>query len=165
MKPFRLAALSLLLATSSAFAQPSEASIDELMEITAMRSMTDSLMGSLDQLIRRSMADATRNQPLTAEQRRALDAAPARILQVIREEMNWQTLRPIYVQVYRETLSQAEVDGMIEFYKTPVGQATIRKMPALMQRSMELTQARMQGMLPKIEAAMKQVLAEAGVKP
>ena len=81
----------------------------------------------------------------------------------MRSELNWQSLKPIYRAVYKDSFTQAEVDGMIQFYKTPVGQATIQKMPLVMQKSIQLTQERMQAMAPKIETTMKQGLTEAGV--
>ncbi len=163
MKTTQFLFCALALAVGTAKAQPSDQSIERLMTLTAMESLTETMMGQLEQAMRQGMSGAVRGKSLTQEQQRAIELAPVKIAQAMRSELNWQNLKPIYVTVYRESFTQEEVDGMIEFYKTPVGQATIKKMPVVMQKSMQMTQARMQTLLPKLEAAIKQALAEAGV--
>jgi len=40
---------------------------------------------------------------------------------------SWETLKPAYIQAYSETYSEEELQGMIEFYKSPLGQAWTSK--------------------------------------
>lgn len=133
------------------------------MTLTAMESLTGTMMGQLEGVMRQGIAGAVNGKSLTAEQQKAIELAPAKIARAMESEFNWQNLKPIYVTIYRESFTQEEVDGMVAFYKTPVGQSTIKKMPIVMQKSMLMTQARMQTLLPKMEAAMTQALLEAGV--
>jgi hypothetical protein len=56
------------------------------------------------------------------------------------------------LQLYTSTLSQAEVDGMNAFYRSPAGQAVIAKMPLMMQSLMKVLMERMQVMMPKARA-------------
>ena len=74
-------------------------------------------------------------------------------------------MRPIYLGIYRETFDQAEIDGLIAFYRSPIGQSFVRKMPAVVQRSMAVTQTQMQVVMPKLHDAMNQVLREARLPP
>jgi len=69
---------------------------------------------------------------------------------MMHEQLNWKTLQPQYVKLYTKTFSQQEIDGLIAFYSSPAGQAYLAKMPLLMQHSMQLMQAQMQDMMPKI---------------
>jgi uncharacterized protein len=85
--------------------------------------------------------------------------------QVLREELSWAVMRPGMAQIYRETLTQEEVNGLIAFYRTPAGQALITKMPQIMQRSMVYTQSRMATVSPRIQAAVEQAMREAGIQP
>jgi hypothetical protein len=70
-------------------------------------------------------------------------------------------MRPIYVTIYKESLERSDVDAMIAFYKTPAGQAVLAKLPAILQRSMSVAQARLQAVIPKLKGAMEEVLREA----
>ena len=80
--------------------------------------------------------------------------------QVMRDEMSWDKLRPMTVQIYKEVFTQEEVDGMIAYYKTPAGAATVDKMPIVMQKSLQMMQARMVPMMQKMQAAMRQAVQD-----
>jgi len=58
----------------------------------------------------------------------------------------------IYVQVF----SEDELKGLLEFYKGPVGQSAINKMPVAMQQSMAVMQKRM----PELQQKMKKISEE-----
>ncbi|MEM8901210.1 MAG: DUF2059 domain-containing protein [Bacteroidota bacterium] len=46
-----------------------------------------------------------------------------------------------FLPIYKNHLSLEELQGIIEFYKTPVGKKLIEKTPLIMQESMELGKA------------------------
>jgi hypothetical protein len=78
----------------------------------------------------------------------------------MRKEMSWATLRPMYVQIYRDTFTQKEVDGLIAFYKSPTGVAFVDKMPVVMQKSQALMQTRIGPLAESVRAAMQEAVAE-----
>lgn len=155
------ALLACSLALSAHAAPPSDASITELLTITQTNRMLDQMHANLEQSIRQGMRAAAGNRTLTPEQSRILELAPARLAGLVRQEMTWAKLEPTVIQIYRETYTQTEVDGMIAFYKSPVGQASVTKVPQVMRRSLEASQKQMQAFLPKLQEAMKQVIEEA----
>jgi hypothetical protein len=77
---------------------------------------------------------------------------------MLREEMTWDKLRPLYVQIYQESFTQEEIDRPIAFYESPAGVAFVEKMPFVMQKSMSIMQSRMAPMMEKMKAAMKEAL-------
>ena len=172
----RRTAATLILALSvaaGAWAQsptgaPSDASIATLLEVTKAESMLEGLYANLEQQMRQAMqqgaAQATQGKPLTAEQQRVLEAAPARFARVMREELSWTSMKPMQVQIYRESFTQAEIDGLIAFYRSPAGQAFVAKMPLVLNKSMQLMQQRMPAMMAKLQAAMQEVIAETQTK-
>ena len=107
------------------------------------------------------MQQLAAGKTLSPEQQRVLDAVPAKFAAVMREEFTWASLRPAIVQLYRETFDQSEIDGLIAFYRSPVGQAFVSKMPIVMQKSMQVSQERMKVIVPKMRAAMEQAMADA----
>ncbi len=158
-----LAALLLTgtLTLSAHAAPPSDASIATLLSVTQSDKMMDTLYANMEQMIRQGMQAATKGKALTAQQARVMELAPARLAKVMREEITWAKLEPMMVQIYRDNFEQAEVDGLIAFYQSPVGQAFVAKMPVVMQRSMEASQQQLQAFMPKLQAEMVEVMKEA----
>jgi len=158
----KLLALAALVTSLGAHAAPaSEESVERLLAATNAEALMPSIYAGMEQLMRQSMQQAVKGKPLTAEQQRALDAAPSKFAAVMKDEMSWQKLKPKYVQLYRETFEQEEVDGLLAFYASPAGQAMLTKMPVVMQKSFAMSQSMMQSVLPKLEEALKAALAEA----
>ena len=147
--------------TSSVQAAPaSPESIDVLLTATKAQRNVDTMLSNLDPMMRQSMATATKGQQLSAEQQRMMDATRAQFVQVLREEMAWDKMHPLYVQIYQETFTQEEIDGLIAFYKSPAGVAFVEKMPVVMQKSMSLMQSRMAPMMERMKAATQQAIDE-----
>jgi hypothetical protein len=107
------------------------------------------------------MQQAAAGKTLTDEQQRLIQIAPRQFVEVMRQEFNWSTLKPIYVGIYRESFSQEEIDGLVAFYRSPAGQAFVNKMPVVTQKSMAAVQAMLGPLGQKMKAAMDRALAEA----
>lgn len=163
-KLFAFMALSAFTSLSFA-APPSDESIKTLFKLMKTESMIDSVYANIEPAMRKSMDLAVQGKNLSAEQRKIISLAPQRLSQVLRSEMTWEKMEPLQIGIYRESYDQSEIDGLIEFYKTPVGQSFINKMPVVMQKSMTTSQAMMQDIMPKLYRAMEQVMAEAKLAP
>ncbi len=44
---------------------------------------------------------------------------------------------PIFMRTYRESFTQDELDGMTAFYKTPAGQAVVKKMQQIQRETVQ----------------------------
>lgn len=156
-----LLALVLSLASLGAnAAPPSDESIQTLFKVMKAETLLDGIYASIEPVMRQSIAQASQGQTLTDQQRRLMELAPQRLSELLRRELSWAKLEPIQLAIYRETFDQAEIDGLIAFYRTPVGQAFVDKMPLASQRAMLATQRQMQEVTPKIKAAMDALMAE-----
>ena len=157
-------ALSAALTHLPAYALPaSQASAEALLVVTKAESMVDSMYGRLEQMMRQGMKDSLQGKPVSAEQQRVLDTVPQKFMAVMREEFNWSKMKPMYIQLYSETFEQDEIDGLLAFYKSPVGQAFVTKMPVVMNKSMVIAQSQMQSLIPKMKEAIDSAMAEAKV--
>lgn len=146
--------LAILLATQPVMAAEvpaSEQSIRQLMEVTQARQLLDSSLAQIDQVMQKSMQQALAGNELNAEQQRAMTDMRSRVVALFKDEMKWETLEPMFVEIYRNSLSQKDVDGMLAFYRTETGQAVINKMPLVMQNTMTAMQARMAAMGPRLQ--------------
>ena len=159
----KLLLLVLLMASpwSAYAAQPSAESIERLLTITKAEALLDSIYTNTEQVMRQAMAQSLAGQALSPEQKRFLDTVPQRFTELMRDELSWANLKPMYVQIYQESFTQEEIDGLIAFYGTPAGQATINKMPVVMQKSMAAIQTHMQPLLEKMRPAIEQAMKDA----
>ncbi|MFT3820598.1 MAG: DUF2059 domain-containing protein [Rubrivivax sp.] len=146
---------------AAAAAPPSDESILALFKVMKAESLLDSVYATLEPAMKQAMQQAAAGKTLSAEQQKILDLAPQRLGQVLRAELSWDKLLPMQLAIYRESFEQAEIDGLTEFYKSPLGQSFVSKMPAVTQKAMMATQGHMQQVIPKLKAAMDELLAEA----
>src|SRR5271157_4241236 len=122
-----LAICACLLAAAPAIAAnapPTDESIQQLLTLTT------------------AMRDAQQGQTLTPERQAILDRMQTKMTAVLNQSLNWDALQPIYVNTYKASLTQDELDGIISFYQSSAGQAYTKKMPLIMQNVM----AEMQGL-------------------
>lgn len=80
-----------------------------------------------------------------------------KMMDLLKQEFGWEKIKDEYINLYANTFTEAELKNIIAFYKTPAGQAFIKKQPVLMQQSLELTQKRIKEVMPKIRAMAQEV--------
>ena len=157
MKNFiKIIALLALCVSSSVFAQagkPTQESLNKLFELTGVRTMLPSLQEQMDGMMNNMMREMLKGKSVTPEQQKAMDAFRAKVLKIQKDEINWETLQPRISEIYQNTLSQEDVDGIIAFYQTPAGQSFIKKMPQVTLQTMQMMQGIMMPVMKKIEAA------------
>lgn len=146
--------LFLVLAVSTpAFADaPTDVSLKELFVLTDTKGMVDTMFDQTDSYMKASMQQALDGMHVSAtpKMQQAMDDYSRKASQIFKEEMSWDKMEPLFVDVYKKSFSQSDVDGMIQFYKTPAGQSVVKKMPLVMQNSMQVMQQRMSTVMPKI---------------
>ncbi|HKA32886.1 MAG TPA: DUF2059 domain-containing protein [Candidatus Binatia bacterium] len=156
-----LVLIFMLLAAPFARAQespPSEESIRELMNLTQMGTMVDHLTQSLDDSTRQAMSQAMAGQGLSEKQEKIVNEMTARMVAMLKEEINPEALEPAYIEIYKKTLTQHEVDGMIAFYKTDAGRAVVTKMPVVMRQASEIMMQHMQKLFPKLQQMQEEMM-------
>jgi len=156
-------AAALFIAVDASAAPPSQESVEALLAVTKTQTMMDSVYGNVEQMMRQGVQQAAHGETLSAEQQRVLDAVPARFVAVLREEFNWEKMKPMYVQIYRDSFDQEEIDGLVAFYRSPAGQALVNKMPGVMQKSMAMAQSQMQALIPRMKAAIDSAITDAKI--
>lgn len=151
MKRYAFALITTLLSSFTFAATPSEDSLRELMRITDMPRMLESSMAQVDAVMETTMQQALAGQEISAADQKVLQEMQGEMVALLKEEMSWAQLEPVFMQIYSDSLSQSEVDGMLEFYRSDAGKAVIAKMPVIMQNSMQLMQQKMGSMMPKMQ--------------
>ncbi len=131
----RLAPLVLLLSLSWAAhaAPPTLESIERLMAVSQADKMAEGVRSQIRGSMKLVTDQMLQGQPVTPAEQRAIDNFSNKVSSMMNDELSADKLRPIYVVMYRETFTQEEVDGMIAFYQSPIGQSMLAKMPRAMQ--------------------------------
>jgi len=152
-----------LFASQAAYAQdakPAAESVRQLFEVMRSSKLLDAYLTQVDSTVRASMQQALAGQQVNAKQRQILEDMGREIGSLVKAELNWSAIEPVMIEVYRNTFSQHEVDGMITFYRSEVGQAVIAKLPTAMQQSMTSIQGHLKTLTPKIAQLEKDTAAQ-----
>lgn len=161
MKKFAAVICLFFAVSSHAFASaPSDASLNQLMAITDMKQMINAMFAQFDGMMNSFVQQSMKGQQVRASEQKAIDNMKSKMVALLKSEYDWEVLEPKFLQIYKTSFTQEEVDGMIAFYKTPAGQAVIKKMPVVMQQSMVVSQSMIQALLPKMQKIQQAFIAE-----
>ena len=164
MNKLMIAVVMGMLTCASAFAAntspASDASIRQMLELTNAQQMLADMKGQMSAMMSSTMQNATKGQALTPERQAIIDRMSTKMSAVLSDTLNWDTLLPLYLQTYRQSFTQDEIDGVIRFYKSAAGQAYIKKMPLVMQNIMREIPEMMKPTQEKMMAIQKESLRE-----
>lgn len=158
---FKILLLCSLFAGVSAFAaEPSRESIEKLLVVTDVEKLLTSMQGQIETLLKTTMDQAFQGKVLPPEARQFSESFQRKMVVNLKEELSWEKMKALYMRIYVETFTQEEIDGMIAFYVSPAGKALVAKMPAVMQKTMTLTQERMAPMLENMQRSIQDTIRE-----
>ena len=135
----------------AADAPASEASIQRLIEVTNARKTLDTVMAQMDDMMQSSMQQAMAGQQLTPEQEQIMSETQTKMANLLKDDMRWESLSPLFIEVYRKTFTEKEVAGMLAFYRSKAGQAVVAKMPQVTLGTTQAIQGRMTTLMPKLQ--------------
>jgi uncharacterized protein len=72
---------------------------------------------------------------------------------------DWRKLGPAYEQIYLDLYTEQELDGMLAFYKSPVGQALLSKTPEATSRMLEVSKQQFDQLTPQIQRLTEDYVA------
>lgn len=147
-------------AALAAGAQPSEASVKELLQLSGSTKMVEMTKGQLAAMQNGAVQPALQGHPLTPGVKKIVEANGEKAGALLSEALKWEAVEPIFVAVYQSTMTQEEVDGIVAFYKTPAGQAMVQKMPALMQASGQRMQQQLGPVMEKLKQLQQETLLQ-----
>lgn len=103
----------------------------------------------MQESIRNALSDKTLLR--TPDQQKIVDDMHTKMIALLKENTKWEAMEPVFIDIYMQSFTQNEVNGMIDFYKTEPGQAFITKMPVARQKAMLVMQKRKAVMVQKLQ--------------
>ena len=149
MKSPLFAALGVLWFSAYGFADTASkaAKVDEIFQLTKVDQMQKQMLEQV-----KPMIPSLELQAGVSQENKALsDELTSKILDLIADRVSWEKMKPAMTELYSETFSEEEIDGMLNFYKSPSGQAMLTKMPSLMAKTMGLAQEQLADIIPEIQ--------------
>lgn len=154
MKRTALAALLLLVAPLAGAAPPSDAQVDQLLDVMRARTSVEAMVPQMQAMQHQMVEQITAGQSLTTEQQQALDRIVYRSNAQMLARVSWNNMQPLYREIYRQTFSADDMAAMVGFYGSPAGQNLLDKTPQLMQNTMTAMQ---QVMVPMLQVMQRDI--------
>lgn len=146
--------LAALIAVPGRAVPPTQQSVDQFLEVAKIKNSFDLMTANLDQTIRSKVVQSMPGVKFTTNDQKVLDEFRAKMTAVISEELNWAKIKRVYEQVYGTAFTQAEIDSLIAFYQSPVGQMFADKQPQITQKTAALMQEQMIPVIMKLRSAV-----------
>jgi hypothetical protein len=120
-----------------------------------MQTIYGSMQTQISQAVDTQLKNEDKGTPEDAEKRKnvAVDVQDfqRRLFALMTAHMSWQTMKPLYVDMYGETFTADELRPLVVFFKSTAGQAYVDKMPSLVSNTMKRMQQVVSGMMPDIQ--------------
>jgi hypothetical protein len=152
-------ALTFATATHAQTASPAgdasrQAKAEQLFALMRMEQTYAQLMTQVtdqtDQMIKQVLPE----DAMSDAQQKQLAVFKVKVNAMVADMMSWTALEPDYVKLYADTYSEDELDGIIVFYRSPVGQKMLAKTPDLMKASSVIAMNHMGLLEPKLKQMM-----------
>jgi len=146
-------------------AQASDASILEMLQVMDAEQLVAGLKEQVNAMVSASMQQALRGKKITPDVQAVIGRMQTKMLATADQMLSWDVLKPIYLRTYRQSFTQDEMDSIIAFYKTPGGQALIKKMPTVMKNAFGEILAMIAPMQQKFQQIQREALDELNALP
>ncbi|MFH0908729.1 MAG: DUF2059 domain-containing protein [bacterium] len=131
---------------------------EELVTLAELQKNFEQSFAMVKQMLAKQVGSASGSASAESNAK-SVESANA-VYDLVAKEMEWDTIKKDYIALYATTFTEDELQGVIDFYTSPVGKAFVKKQPELMKKSMELNQTKMAEIMPKIQ----QMLMQQGLK-
>ena len=84
-------------------APPSDADINRLLAASRAQSMLDTMLPQIEAMQRQQFQQVAQQRQLDATQQAQLQRIEQRTSQTVRQALSWKELRPMYVDLYKQT--------------------------------------------------------------
>ena len=149
----------LMLAPIASLAQ-SDAHLDKALRLAEVSGSDEILDQMYAAIMPQMMALAGADANLSAEEREVMNRYMERSLALLQEELNWTTLSPHFAQIYANVYTEEEIDVLIDFYSSDVGQKVLEKTPEVAAQTLSVVGMMMERIEPKLMALSEELAEE-----
>ena len=133
-----------------------KATVEELLEVTNVKSIVDTMYFEIDQMLE----GLATQLGISEEEQPIFDKYLAKVNVAVKEQISWERMKTPMIELYMKHYTKKEIRDILAFYKTDTGKSLVRKMPVVMQDSIQLSQSMFKMTLPKIQELAEELQAE-----
>jgi hypothetical protein len=126
-----------------------DAKIERILELTNSQATFNQLIDQMTTMMSKQLKTQMPNA--TPEQVAQAQGLQSKVMELLRTRISFEKMRPELLKIYGTTYSDEEIDGMLAFFQSPAGQGYLKKVPALTQQIMAITQAQLGDLMPDIQ--------------
>jgi hypothetical protein len=141
-------------------ARPTEASVRRVLSAARLDTILDSYSAQVEASLRSGVQHELAGQTLNGEQSAIMKQMQDKLVALMHEEMDWKRMEPQIIELYRNTFTQREVNGMLKWYTSPTGRAVVAKEPLVTQQMSDYAQERVQDVVPRLMQLQKDTIAQ-----
>ena len=153
-----------LLFSLTTMARADEASrrvkVAQLIEVMHLSAMTDQMMALMKAQVSDMRKMFPSDETMTPEQEKLVQEFSEKSMDLAIKTMGWKALEPDIIDIYAKNFSDDEVDAMLKFYSSPVGQSVLSKMPQMTTAMMTVVQQKMVTLQPQVKALTEEYKAK-----
>lgn len=137
-----------------------EAKVEELFRLAKLDALLTQTLQMAANQVRSGAVQQMMGVKLDQSQQAQLNEFQDKVNKLVADTFSWNNVKAIYTKAYAQQFTDAELDGIIAFYKTPAGQAMVDKTPSLMAQASTAMQDRMKTMQPQMQQLMAEFQAK-----
>ncbi len=138
----------------TALAQADEASKSAQAEKLLSLLKVDKQLEVTNQRMRRQTERMVASQNLPQDLAVKMQKVFDKQFDMVSEVTSWDSMKNEVIAVYTTTFTEDEINGLVDFYSSDLGQKMIDKLPELFQKGMEIAQGRLIQKQPEIQKMM-----------
>jgi hypothetical protein len=139
--------------------------IVEFLQVMDMRKTLDAMVPVIQRQMREQLAQMQDQFPqMKPEDAASLASEQEQLIAGLFERMPVDKIEEDLVPIYQRHYTRPEMDAILAFYESPVGQKMRATMPAMMGEVMQVTNARMQAVFDDLMREIKQRAAQRAKK-
>ena len=157
MKSF-LAIFSLIVISHSSYADEiSQRKLaEEVLTLTDVSKKTENVLSMVKQMQLNQLSKMN----LPAEASEQMKSMQTQMADLVANEFRWEKLKEDYITVYATTFTEQELQGLLNFYRSPAGSAFLKKTPELTKQVMTVAQKQVNELTPKIQELMQRMMEQ-----
>ena len=133
-----------------------QAKVKELFAVMHMDRNLDEMMQSMRMHIQMTAQNGEGSQAMTPARKAIEQKFVNNSLQVLNQAFGWPTLEPAYVKLYMGTYTEADLNGILAFYKSPAGQAMLKNDPVVKNGVMQIVHSHMGEFASRMQTLQQQ---------
>ena len=141
-------------------APPSDESLLKMMNALQLQNTLDQMITQMEGGMKTALTQSMKGKDLNPLQAAELGQLQSKMAAIIKEDLSFAKVKDVYLQVYRETFTQDEVNGINAFLTSPAGKAMLSKIDGATKKASDLLRARMGPTLQKIKMMQEQFIKE-----